>query len=356
MNPSHVLFIGLGGVGQRHLRNVRAQLGRDVRVSAYRVRREMTLLSDTLTAIEGGNLEEEYGVDVFDDLGRALAEKPDCAIIANPSSLHVPVAREALRAGCDLFIEKPLSHDLDGVVELVAEAKARNRIGFVAYQLRFHPAVRALIEAVDSEKCGVLYGASAEVSEYLPNFHPFEDYRRMYASRKDLGGGVTLTQIHEIDLLYRLFGIPERVWSVGGKVSDLEIDVEDTASSLLHFRRADGMPLAVSLHQDYLGRPPRRSLQVWGSEGRLALDLRAGCLDFIPVTGNDKRLVDASSHPRNQLFSDELEHFFTCMKTRETPDISLEDGAASLGIAMALLESQRTGCVVPPAYQRALAA
>jgi len=356
MSPPHVLFIGLGGVGQRHLRNVRTLLGPDARLSAYRVRRETTLLSDTLTAIEGGNLETEYNVEVFDDLDRALEQGPSCAIIANPSSLHIPVAKKAVASGCDLFVEKPLSHDLDGVVELVESARRTNRIGFVAYQLRFHPAVEALVQAIDEKKLGTVHGASAEVSEYLPNFHPYEDYRRMYASRKDLGGGVTLTQIHEIDLLYRLFGVPERVWSVGGKVSDLEIDVEDTATSLLHFKRDDGAPLAVSLHQDYLGRPPRRSLQVWGERGRLCLDLRAATLDFIPTQGNDERLVEASDHPRNQLFLDELQHFFECVEKRTQPRISLADGAASLGIAQALLQSQSTGEVVPPAYRRALAA
>lgn len=341
-----VLFVGLGGVGQRHLRNTRAALGPDARLLAYRVRREKTLLSDKLEAIAGGDLEQEYGVDVVPSLEAALEEKPEVAIIANPTSLHVETTQKVLQAGCDVFVEKPLSHDLAGVQSLVEQAASLGRIGFVAYQLRFHPAVQALCAWIDEGKCGTLYGARAEVAEYLPAFHPYEDYRRMYASRRDLGGGVTLTQIHELDLLYRLFGVPQAAWSIGGKISDLEVDVEDSATSLLNYRRSDGKAFAVQLHQDYLGRPPRRSLSIWGSEGRIELDFRAGTLDFTRNDGRGTRLIDASNHPRNQLFVDELSHFLDCVESRKQPLVTLGDGAASLTMAHGLLESQRKGELV----------
>ena len=345
MSP-HVLFIGLGGIGQRHLRNARKVLGPDARLSAYRVRRETTLLNDQLLAVEGGNLEQEYLPEIFDDLELALGQEPTIAIIANPTSLHIPVAEKALKAGCHLFIEKPLSHDLTGVAELIHAAEKMEKTAFVAYQLRFHPAVKALIREVATGRCGTIYGARAEVAEYLPNFHPYEDYRRMYASRSDLGGGVTLTQIHEIDLIYRLFGMPESAWSVGGKISNLEVDVEDSATSLLRFKRADGRGFAVELHQDYLGRPPRRSLSVWGSEGKLDLNLRQGRLDFVTNDGAQICLVDAKDHPRNQLFEDELRHFLNCVEKRTPTEVPLKDGAASLEIALGLLKSQATGNLV----------
>ena len=345
MSP-HVLFIGLGGIGQRHLRNVRNVLGPNARLSAYRVRRETTLLNDQLQAVEGGNLESEYLPEIFESLEEALKQEPTIAIIANPTSLHIPVATQALKAGCHLFIEKPLSHDLSGVAELIHTAEKMKKVAFVAYQLRFHPAVNALIREIDAGRCGIIYGARAEVAEYLPNFHPYEDYRRMYASRSDLGGGVTLTQIHEIDLIYRLFGMPVSAWSVGGKISNLEVDVEDSATSLLRFQRADGRSFAVEIHQDYLGRPPRRSLSVWGSEGKLDLNLRQGRLDFVGNDGTQRCLVDAKDHPRNQLFEDELRHFLDCVEKRTPTEVPLKDGAASLEIALGLLESQGTGALV----------
>jgi predicted dehydrogenase len=343
----HALFVGLGGVGQRHLRNLRALLGESVRVSAYRVRRESIQLTDELTPVPDGDVESAYGVEVHTSLEGALAEKPDIAVIANPTSLHVPVALAAVEAGCDVFIEKPLSGADEGVDALAARARQLDRVGFVAYQLRFHPCVKRLLDLLEGEGLGLLFGAYVEVAEYLPGFHPYEDYRRMYASRRDLGGGVTLTQIHEIDLIHRIFGMPERVWSVGDRISDLEVDVEDSATSLLEYRREDGPAFAVQLHQDFLGRPPRRMFSVRGSQGSAVMDLRSATLDFTDPDGSTVRLVECPDYPRNQLFVDELAHFLDCVRTRRDPCVPLEEGAASLRIALAIRAAQESGSLVP---------
>src|SRR5262249_50754203 len=127
---------------------------------------------------------------------------------------------------------------------------------------------RRLREIVNDRLVGDLIAVRATVGEYLPGWHPYEDYRQMYASRADLGGGVLVTQIHEFDYLYALLGLPRRVFTVGGKRSALEIDVEDTASTLMDY---DG--LAVHLHQDYVQRPPSRSCEVVGSRGKVVMDL-----------------------------------------------------------------------------------
>ena len=108
----------------------------------------------------------------------------------------------------------------------------------VGYQLRFHPCLLALQRALHENSLGHLLSVRAHVGEYLPGWHPYEDYRQMYASRSDLGGGVLVTQIHEFDYLYALFGLPRRVFAIGGHWSHLEIDVEDVASTLMEFQFA----------------------------------------------------------------------------------------------------------------------
>ena len=170
------------------------------------------------------------------DLTQALASRPDVVFITNPSSLHVPVALEAARQGCHLFIEKPLSHSLAQVSELVALCDEQQLVTCVAYQLRYHPGFVRLRELLRAGALGELLSVRAEVGEYLPGFHPYEDYRRMYASKSALGGGVTLSQIHEIDYLCALFGAPRRVFSMGGHVSSLEIDVDDVSRFVARVR------------------------------------------------------------------------------------------------------------------------
>jgi len=337
------LFVGLGGIGQRHLRNLRALLGESVEVVAYRVRGERQTLDDNLQVVPGVDLEQKYGVSVCADLTEALASRPDVVFITNPSSLHVPVALEAARQGCHLFIEKPLSHSLAQVSELLALCEEQRLVTCVAYQLRYHPGFVRLRELLRAGAVGKLLSVRAEVGEYLPGFHPYEDYRRMYASKSALGGGVTLSQIHEIDYLCALFGAPRRVFSMGGHVSSLEIDVDDVAVSLLEFARADKSPLFVELHQDFVQRPAQRSVTVLGERGKLVWSLSGRYFEHCDESGKSLERHSYADFPRNQAFLDELAKFFSCVISGEPCSPSLRDGALSLEVAVALLASQVEG-------------
>src|ERR1035441_8718391 len=174
-----ILIIGLGGIGQRHTRNLRALLGDSVEILAYRTRSLTHVVTPTMGADRERNVEEVYSIRSFDALDQPLAQKPDAAFICNPSSLHVAVTRACLQAGCDVFIEKPLSGSLDGTVELAALAATGGRIAMVGYQLRFHPCVIRLHQIVAGGALGSLLGVRATIGEYLPNWHPYEDYRTM---------------------------------------------------------------------------------------------------------------------------------------------------------------------------------
>ena len=123
-----ILFVGLGGIGQRHLRNLRQLRGDSVEVSAWRTRREMHTLTDRLEIEPGVDVEERYGVRCVSDLEKALGEKPDVVFVCNPTALHVDVALAAARAGCDIFIEKPVSDRLEQTEDLVARGYRSGRL------------------------------------------------------------------------------------------------------------------------------------------------------------------------------------------------------------------------------------
>jgi len=264
-----ILIAGLGSIGQRHARNLRTLLGDDLELLAYRVRRASRVIDLDLTA-RPGDPEAEYGIRSFDDLDEALAEQPDAAFVTNPSAFHVPVALAAARAGCHLFVEKPLSHSQAGVEELTRAVEERALVCLVGYQLRFHPGFRLLAELVSDGAVGTVLAAHFEFGEHLPGWHPWEDYHEAGAGRADQGGGVVLAQIHDLDLAYALFGVPRRVFAVGGKRSSLEIDVEDTIDILL-----DCEGIAVHLHQDVLQKPPTRRYEVVGEDGKIVWDYYA---------------------------------------------------------------------------------
>ncbi len=340
-----ILIIGLGGIGQRHLRNLRTVLGNDMEIAGYDSRPNIPVLTDQLKVEEGQSLVEKYNLVLFQDFEQALAQRPQAAFICNPTSLHVTAAIRAAREGCALFIEKPLSHNLEHVDELVSLVESHRLPAAVGYQMRFHPCLQRLHALVQEKKVGRILSVRAVVGEYLPGWHTYEDYRQGYAARKDLGGGVILSQIHELDYLYWLFGMPRRVFGLGGHLSSLEMDVEDTADILMECVM-DDHPVPISLHQDYMQNPPSRSCEIIGDSGKILTDIRALRVDVFDGKGSAIESSSFEGFQRNQLFLDELKCFLDGMQGKQTPLVSLQEGIQSLRMALAAKESMATGKVV----------
>ena len=340
-----VLMVGLGGVGQRHLRNLRTLIPKTLEVVAYRVRRSSAVIGNTLTIEEGVSLEEKYNIHAYRDLRKALEEEPEAAFIANPSSLHIPVALEVAKTGCHLFIEKPLSDSLEGIEGLIATVEKNRLVATVGYQLRFHPCLAWIRELLKVEAVGRLLSVRMDVGEYLPSWHPYEDYRQMYAARKELGGGVILSQIHELDYAYSLFGMPRRIFAIGGRLSRLEIDVEDTASILMECLW-NGSVLPVHLHQDFLQKPPSRRCEIIGDSGKIVWNYHEGTLTIWRTKEDKPEVRRLERFERNQFFLEELKHFLGCIRGGEKPMVTLRDGANSLKMALAAKQSLETGEVV----------
>ncbi|PJH75995.1 MAG: gfo/Idh/MocA family oxidoreductase, partial [Anaerolineae bacterium CG_4_9_14_0_8_um_filter_58_9] len=216
------LIAGLGSIGRRHLRNLIALGERDIVL--YRTHRA-TLPDDELAAFPA-ETDLAAALDPSTSSGQA---KPDAIIIANPTALHLEVAIRAAEAGCHILIEKPISHSLDRVDELEAALKRGGGKVLVGFQYRFHPTLRKARQLLADGAIGRPLAAHVHFGEYLPAWHPWEDYRQSYAARADLGGGVILTQCHALDYLPWLIGSVESLWAFVGTLGGLGVDVEDTA-------------------------------------------------------------------------------------------------------------------------------
>ncbi len=344
-----ILIVGLGAAGQRHARNLRRLLGDGVELLALRRRGGGPTLSDELVPQHGVLPEDSLDIHVFDDLTRALHESPDGVVVADPTSMHLATASEALDAGCALLIEKPLSHAWNGVPEFLAAASRSSGPVLVGYQLRFHPLLERVKALVQDGVLGPVISAACTYGEYLPGWHPYEDYRAGYAARRKLGGGVLLTQIHDIDYLGWVLGWPPRVYSVGGHLSSLEVDVDDTAVSLWPCV-IDGRTVPVHLQQDFVRRTPVRRLDMVMQDGALHLDLLAPQLQVWDA--DDRCVIDQrpEDFDRNDPFLAEMRHFLACIGGRETPRVPPAEAAKSLAVALAALRSQDSGVVEAVTY------
>ena len=160
-------------------------------------------------------------------------------IVSNPTALHLDVAIPAAEAGCHLLLEKPITDRMDDRVntlnKIVADKKLQVLVG---YQFRFHPVLARIKALLQTGTLGKPLSVRAHWGEYLPGWHPWEDYRQGYAARKDLGGGVVNTLCHPLDYLRWLFGEVDSLSAMTGQVSQLELDVEDVAEVLLKFKDA----------------------------------------------------------------------------------------------------------------------
>ncbi len=328
-----ILMIGLGSIGQRHLRNLKAYLGGDAEFLAYRVRGLQRTFSNTMQIREGVCLEEEFSIRSFSDLGEALSQKPDIAYVTNITSQHIPCALEAVRAGCDVFLEKPVSYDLAGVKELMQAAKANGRIVFVGFQNRFHPCLRRLKELMEAGTLGHIISVRSEIGERLTTMHSYENYADTYMARKDQGGGVIMNQqIHELDYLQWIFGEPKAVTAFCGTNSELKLSVEDYCEAIYW---VDG-PLGafpVSAHADFFQYPPRRYCRVACENGWVEADLLAATVTF--AQGDQTMREEFPQFQRNQMFQDEMKAFLACVQSRKQETLTLAEGIVSLRMACA---------------------
>jgi len=324
---------------------LRAALGDECDIIAYRSGREDVVLSSTMQVESGATIASNYGIKEYRNLDEALAQGPDVTFVTNPTSLHVPVAIEAAKAGSHLFIEKPLSNDEDGLDELTEIVTQKDLVAMVGYQFRFHPCLKEAKQYMDEGQIGNVVSGTARIGEYLPSWHPYEDYRQGYAARKELGGGALATQSHEFDYLIWLFGMPTTVFATGGHLSDLELDVEDTVSIQM-VCSIGGRALPVTVQMDYVSWPPMRDVTIVGDAGKIVVDLLDNSISLYQRDGEKVQTNRPPNFDRSQMFVDQLNTFLSCVRGKMIPPVSLLEGRQNMRIIVGARESMETGNAV----------
>lgn len=341
------LICGLGSIGQRHVRMIQSVTGGTAEIASFRSRRLDIVISDKLEASYGQSPEEHYGLTSFYSMDEALAWGPDAVFVTNPISMHIETALAAAKAGCHVFMEKPLDSSTALASELAGVLAEKSLTCMVGYQMRYHPGYRQIKQLLDDGVLGNLVSADLHFGEWLPGMHPYEDYRESHAARADQGGGVILCLSHEVDIAYWLFGKPTSVFASGGHLSDLEMDIEDTADIVLSMPRSGGS-MPVHIHLDFLQKPQRRYIHIAGDKGSLVFDYRASELQLNLIAEAAPVVTSFTDFQRNDMFLSEVRDFIACATAGTRAPISFEDGLAVLDICLAAKRSLETGRVEVP--------
>lgn len=323
------VIAGYGSVGRRHMRNLLALGENDIVL--FRSGKS------TLPAEESAQYPTET------DLMRVFDHKPEAVVVSNPTALHLDVAIPAAEAGCHILLEKPVSHSLDRVDELTDVAGRTGARVCVGFQYRFHPGLQKVRDWIEQGALGRALAARAHYADYLPGWHPWEDYRDSYSARSELGGGVILTLCHPLDYLRWLFGETTSVWALAGRLGGLGIDVDDSAEIGLRF--ANGVMAGV--HLDFIQQPSTHTLEIIGTRASIHWDQSDGIAHLMPWA--DKPGEEQHSQAgidRNDMFLAEMKHFIQVCRGEVDPICSLADGVASLRLTVAAEGAARQNSLV----------
>ena len=282
---------------------------------------------------EEENLANRTVKSIFD----AIKENVQAAIIATPASMHLEQARELAQAGIHLLVEKPLSHKIEIIDQLITDVHKSEVIGMVGYVLRYDPAAMRFKEFFDNTGIiGKPLHARVECGSYLPDWRPYQDYRTSVSARSELGGGVLLELSHELDYIRWFFGEMNSVCASIQNSGTLDIDVEDSVDMVFNSK----LGFNISVHLDFNSRINRRRCCVHCTEGDLIWDVISKKVVWRPANGPEE--VINFDHDQDKIYREQLKHFFDCIEQNQKPIVSIEDGIAALQMVEAAKKSNKT--------------
>lgn len=267
-----VLFIGLGGAGQRHLRIFRNLMPNADFYGLRQIRKTPTL-GPSFNVLKNRNLEELYNIKIYNDDSIIKSINPDLSIVSVPNSLHSYYTKLTFEANSHLLLEKPGVIDLNGKDMLQKTYLESNLIFRVGYQRKFHPFYN-IFKTFINRNIENLEKIEIKASSFIPNWHPYEDFKNLYACRKELGGGILLTESHEINMIIDIFGLPED-WSHKFKNRELNIDVSDSCKSYFKYKN-----FSVNFDLSFYREPSEREILAKFKDGFIRFDIDKNTLYY----------------------------------------------------------------------------
>jgi len=325
-----VTVIGNGSIGRRHLKGI-AALQTELKVSQIRAfdtnpDRRLQVKEEVPKAINYESLEESV-------------KGTDIVFMCTPTSLHIPIYEQICKFGnFHIFFEKPLSHTIEGCEQMLFDQNAKGKQIAVGYMLHHHPVLLKAKELIESGKLGRILTARAESGFYLPQWHPWEEYKEFYMSWKTGGGGALLDISHEINYLQWIFGGIEEVQGLMGTISDLEITSDDIAVAVMKFKNG----IVGQLQLDLLQFEAARFCKVIGTEGVMIADIANNSVSF--NTKDDKKWIEEKLDVNfDEIYHTEYRNIFSAFHGGNGYVVTGEESYATMEVIEAIRRSHSYG-------------
>jgi len=283
----------------------------------------------------------KYSIPTFEDFDNALATfRPDALIISTPPDLHVTYARRALENNCHFFSEASVVDDeMDELISLSQQHS--ELVAAPSCTMRFHPSIQSIKQIVDSEAFAKPLLLTYQSGLWLPDWHPWEDYRSFYVARRITGACREIVPF-ELSWLTWLLGPVEFVTGMRGKLSSLDVDIDDAYQVLLQFRSG----LLGHLLVDVISRAPVRSFRLCSEQATIEWDamlktvrlFRADTKEW-EVIPEPEQIKEPGYITAENLYIEEMRAFVAACEGKKKWGYSLEEDKRMLDLLSAVEQS-----------------
>jgi len=323
------LIVGLGSMGKRRIRNLQYLKAGDI--IGFDVRQDRT------KEVAG-----KYKIRAFTDFDDAMAENPDALIISTPPDLHTKYARIAATNNKHFFTEASVVDD--GIDELIALCKNKQIVAAPSCTMRFNPSIQKIKELLDSGIIGKPLAFTYHSGQYLPDWHPWEDYRKFYVAKRETGAAREIVSFELVWLTW-IFGGIDTVSCFNEKVSKLDVDIDDLYQIIMKFDNG------VSGHMqiDVISRVPDRSCKIFGEKGVIFWSWGEGVKVYVAEDGHWSKYPEKSGTSvegysekiKEEPYIEEMNSFIKAIKRERKYPYTLEEDRIVLKLLNAAEESSK---------------
>ncbi len=312
------LVVGYGSIGERHANNL-SELGHTVVVvEPYQTNKEKSSLK---------------GYKTYSTKEEVPIENIDAVFICSPTSEHINDAIFFVYKNKHIFVEKPLSHNLNNVSTLVDVCKKNNLKLMCGANLLFDNSVKLVKILIDNNTLGKIYSVDYCFGHFLPTWHETWDYTKSY-SCSESSGGILRDDVHALSLIQFLFGNIVESKGIIYNTHSLEVKADDIAKCV-HKTNKD---IIVSISQDYLNIDYTRNMSIIGEKGNIIWDFADNEVCLKTKSISEWRIF-RTNPDRNQMYIDEIIYYINCIKNNIEP---MTNGVCELKILEKIREESKS--------------
>jgi predicted dehydrogenase len=303
----NILIVGLGSIALKHIHAIK-RLKIPAKIFALRSQNNENNYSDIINIYDLDSCNIDFNF----------------AIISNPTYLHFQYIELLIKKGINVFIEKPPVSTLQNFEELLDITENSNLVNYVACNLRFHPCLKFLKNELQNSRKRI-NEVNVYCGSYLPDWRPNKNFREIYSTKPEMGGGVHLDLYHELDFTTWIFGLPRNSRSILRNVSSLNIEAIDYANYLLEYES-----FSANIVLNYYRKDPKRLIEIVFDDDTWTLDLINNSLKTL----EGKELIEISEFEFYDTYYYQMEYFINMLNSNTLPMNSLRESYEVLKICL----------------------